>query len=370
MLSKYKNLDDVALHDILNRLLAEIKGADYSRAGAGQEYIDNLTKPLGSLGMLEEIACNLYCLNAGSQPLAVDPALLFTIAADHGVVAEGVSSAAQEVTRQMLLNFLADGAGINALCKSSGMGFLAVDAGVIGPDFPAQDKLIRAKIAQGTKNMVEGPAMTRREALLSLLLGFELAELAEKQGCKCIGAGEMGIGNTTPSSALYSVWLNLEPKDTVGAGAGLTGPGIAHKVKVVERALARNKAAVESGDPVEVLAAVGGIEIGVMAGIMLGAARASLPMLVDGFIATASFLTAWKLCPKVQDACFFAHASAEKAHARVLEMLGKRPMLDLGLRLGEGTGAAIGLGVMRAAVNMFNNMASFDSAGVTELEKG
>lgn len=365
MLSKYKDLDNILLNEILSRLVSSISGADHSLAERGQEHIDQLTKPRGSLGMLEEIALAMYCLGGGSTPLKVDPAILFTVAADHGVVTEGVSASVQEVTRQMLLNFLAGGAGINALCKSSLMGFVAVDAGVIGPDFPPHDKLIRAKIAQGTKNIVEGPAMTRREVMLALLLGFELVELALNQGCRCIGTGEMGIGNTTPSSALYSVWLGLSPDETVGAGAGLTDEQIRHKTNVVERALIANRTAIQSGDPIEVLAAVGGIEIGVMAGIMLGAARASIPMLVDGFIASASFLTAWQLCPKVQDACFFAHASAEKAHARVLEVMGKRPMLDLGLRLGEGTGAALGLNIMRAAASMFNNMASFSSAQVT-----
>lgn len=365
MLTKYASQSDEELAGAVKRLAADIKPADKALAAEARAYIDDLTKPKGSLGQLEDMAEALYCLAGGKRPLAVDPSLLFTIAADHGVVAEGVSSAAQEVTRQMLENFLADGAGINALCKSAGMGFMAVDAGVMAADFPAHNKLIKAKIAQGTKNIATGPAMTRREALLSLLLGFDLAGLAADQGCKSLGAGEMGIGNTTPSSALYSAWLGLPAADTVGAGAGLSDAQMAHKISVVERALAANKGAIKSGDPIEILAALGGIEIGVMAGIMLGAARASLPMLVDGFIATAAFVAAFKINPAVQDACFFAHASAEKAHAQVLNMLGKKPMLDLGLRLGEGTGAALGLPVLRAAAFMFNNMASFGNAGVT-----
>lgn len=365
MLGKYADFDVNRLDAALAGLVGEIPAVDPALAAQAQAYIDDLTKPKGSLGQLEDIARSLYALSGGKRPLEVDPSMLFTIAADHGVVAEGVSSAAQEVTRQMVENFLAGGAGINALCRSSHMGFVAVDAGVKGPDFPPHEKLIRAKIAQGTRNIAAGPAMTRREALLSLLLGFDLAELALNNGCKSLGAGEMGIGNTTPSSALYSVWLGLPPAESVGTGAGLDDEGVRHKISVVERALAANRQAVDSGDPVEILAALGGLEIGVMAGIMLGAARARVPMLVDGFIATAAFAAAWKICPRVREACFFAHASAEKAHAAVLERFGKKPMFDLGLRLGEGTGAALGLGVLRAAAFMFNEMASFGSAGVT-----
>lgn len=366
MLVKYSDFDDSRLNAQLERLIGEIPAADPALAAEAQAYIDDLTKPRGSLGQLESMAACLYVLSGGKRPLAVDPSMLFTVAADHGVVAEGVSSASQEVTRQMVENFLAGGAGINALCQSANMGFIAVDAGVKGPEFPPHDRLIRAKIAQGTRNMAEGPAMTRREALLGLLLGFDLADLALQNNCKSLGAGEMGIGNTTPSSALYSAWLDMPTADTVGSGAGLPSAQMSHKISVVERALAANKRAIESGDPVEVLAALGGLEIAVMAGIMLGAARARLPMLVDGFIATAAFTAAWKICPRVQDACFFAHASAEKAHAEVLRLLGKKPMLDLGMRLGEGTGAAVGLGLLRAAAYMFNNMASFSGAGVTK----
>lgn len=365
MIEKYAGFDDDSLSAALERLIGDIPSVDPALAKEAQDYIDDLTKPKGSLGRLEDVARRLYALAGGKRPLEVDPSMLFTVAADHGVAAEGVSSAVQEVTRQMLENFLAGGAGINALCNSANMGFVAVDAGVKGPDFPPHHRLIRAKIAQGSKNIAQGPAMTRREALTALLLGFDLAELARANGCKSIGAGEMGIGNTTPSSALYSAWLNLPPADTVGAGAGLGAGRIAHKISVVERSLAANRSAVASGEPLEILAALGGIEIGVMAGIMLGAGRARLPMLVDGFIATAAFVAAWKICPRVRDFCFFAHASAEKAHAGVLRTLGKKPMFDLGMRLGEGTGAALGLCVLRAAVHMFNDMASFGGAGVT-----
>lgn len=366
MIDKYDGLNDAALRAELERLLGEIPPVDQRLGKEAQDYIDDLTKPKGSLGQLEDIASALYALSGGKRPLEVDPSILFTIAADHGVTAEGVSSAKQEVTRQMIENFLAGGAGINAICKSSGMGFIAVDAGVKGPEFAPHERLISAKIAQGTRNLAEGPAMTRRETLLALLLGFELTELARAGGRKSLGAGEMGIGNTTASSALYSAWLELSPADTVGAGAGLSAEQMRHKTRVVERAMAANRAAVASGDPLEILAALGGLEIAVMAGIMLGAARARLPMLVDGFIATAAFVAAWKLCPQVRDACFFAHASAEKAHAAVLGLLGRKPMLDLGMRLGEGTGAALGLCVLRAAASMFNEMASFSGAGVTK----
>lgn len=369
MLAQYSGLGDAELEDILRAALGDIPnaapGRNPSLARAGQERLDSLTKPKGSLGRLEGIALALYCLADGRPPLAVEPGILFTVAADHGVTAEGVSSAAQEVTGQMLRNFLSGGAGVNALCFSAGLDFLAVDAGVKGPDLAPHERLVSAKIAQGTGNIALGPAMTRREALLALVLGLNLAAGAAARGYKCLAAGEMGIGNTTPSSALYSAWLGLPPEDTVGQGAGLSEAGLARKKEVVARALAANRAAVDSGDPIAVLAALGGLEIGAMAGLMLGAARARLPFLVDGFIATAAFVAAWKLCPKALDCCFFAHASAERAHSMLLKLLGQKPLLDLGLRLGEGTGAALAYPILRAAASMFNNMASFGSAEVT-----
>ncbi|MDR2892850.1 MAG: nicotinate-nucleotide--dimethylbenzimidazole phosphoribosyltransferase [Deltaproteobacteria bacterium] len=373
-----KALDLPALEAALADNLAAVRplGGEYTQEG--QHRIDNLTKPLGSLGQLEDMALRLFRLTAARQSSAprtlnfdaaprrlnLDPALLFTVAADHGVAAEGVSPVSQAVTRQMLLNFLAGGAGVNALCRNADLDFMAVDAGVLGADFDEHPELIRAKIAQGTANFTHGPAMRREEALRALLLGCELAGRAADQGYLCLAAGEMGIGNTTPSSALYCALLGMEPAASVGPGAGLRPDLLGHKAEVIARALRANAADVASGDALRILTALGGLELAVMTGIMLGAAARQLPMLIDGFIAGASFTVAWKLAPAVRDYCFFAHCSAETAHSRVLDLLGEKPMLDLGLRLGEGSGAALGMCLMRGAVHMFNDMASFASAGV------
>lgn len=338
----------------------------------GQRHIDNLTKPLGSLGRLEETALQLFCVEAvrtGAPPqkLNVDPGLLFTVAADHGVTAQGVSPHSQEVTRQMLLNFLNGGAGVNALCRNAAMDFMAVDAGVLGDDFAPHPSLIRAKIAWGSADFSQGPAMTRQECLRALGLGLQLAEIAVARGYRCLSAGEMGIGNTTPSSALYCAWLDIRPEDSVGTGAGLDPKLLSHKASVVRRGLEANAAALRSNDPLSVLAALGGLEIAVMSGIMLGAAEQKIPMLIDGFIAGAAFLAAWKIAPALADYCFFAHCSAEGAHRQALRLMGKEPLLDLGLRLGEGSGAALAMCVVRGAVHMFNDMASFEQASVNSV---
>ncbi len=364
MLSALKPLKLGQLSELFQQKLADIKPVDDKLRPVAQAHLDNLTKPLGSLGRLEDTAARLFCIAGGKLPLAVDKAMMFTIAADHGVVAEGVSSAKQEVTRQMLQNFLAGGAGINALCKSAGWDFLAVDAGVAGPELPHSPALISAKIALGTQNIAYGPAMSKEQTLMALLLGLDLALLAAKRGYRCLGAGEMGIGNTTPSSALFCAWLGFTPIESVGVGAGLPQEALAHKAQVVAKALSANKSSIDSGDALDALAALGGLEIAVMAGIMLGAAQSGLPMLIDGFIATAAYLAASRLCPAVDGYCIFAHCSAESAHKAVLEKLGKTALLDLGMRLGEGTGAAVALPMARAAAAVYNDMASFAGAGV------
>ncbi|MDR1125578.1 MAG: nicotinate-nucleotide--dimethylbenzimidazole phosphoribosyltransferase [Deltaproteobacteria bacterium] len=338
----------------------------------GQRHIDNLTKPLGSLGRLEETALRLFCIEAlrnGEPPrkLSVDPGLLFTVAADHGVTTQGVSPHSPDVTRQMLLNFLNGGAGVNALCRNAALDFMAVDAGVLGADFPPHPALIRAKLAQGSADFSQGPAMSRHECLRALSLGLDLAGIAAARGYRCLAAGEMGIGNTTPSSALYCAWLGIKPEDSVGTGAGLDPGLLAHKAAVVRRALEVNAGARQSSDPVAVLAALGGLEIAVMSGIMLGAATLKLPLLIDGFIAGAAFIAAWNIAPALPDYCFFAHCSAEGAHRQALKLIGRQPLLDLGLRLGEGSGAALAMCIVRGAVHMFNDMASFEQAGVNSV---
>lgn len=331
---------------------------------AGQTHLDDLTKPKGSLGRLEEIALRLFCIQNGKRPLAADPARIYTIAGDHGVTSEGVSLFPQEVTRQMVLNFLNEGAGINVLANTVGADLVVVDAGSCGGAFPEHPKLIQRKVAQGTDNIANGPAMSRENSLKALLLGIELADIAAAEGYRTVATGEMGISNTTPATALYSAYLDIDPADITGAGTGLDSKGIAHKTNVITRSLKANSAAIESGDPVEVLAALGGYEIAALAGLILGAAKNEQVVLVDGFISTAAYTAAAAICPHVEDYAFFSHASAEQGHRKILSALGIKPMHDLGLRLGEGTGAALTLFLLRAACNIFNDMATFSAAGV------
>jgi nicotinate-nucleotide--dimethylbenzimidazole phosphoribosyltransferase len=356
--------EDHSLPAFLAETVNNIAPPDQRLLAEARAYADSLTKPPGSLGRLEELAIRLYALQAGKTPLMVDPARLFTVGADHGVVEEGVSSAPQEVTRLQMLNFLAGGGGINAMCRASGIELVLVDAGVLGGDFAPRPNLVRGKIRQGTANLAKAPAMSREECLRALGLGLELAEQAAGQGCRCLGTGEMGIGNTTPSTALFCAWLGFSPEEVTGPGAGVPAVGLDGKAAVVRRALDLHRATRDTGDPVAVLAALGGLEIAVLAGIILGGAGKQLPVVIDGFIATAAFAAALQLAPHVGAYCFFGHASAETGHKAILEKLGQRPLLDLDLRLGEGTGAALAIPLLRAAACMFNDMSTFAQAGI------
>ena len=329
----------------------------------GQAHLDNLTKPLGSLGRLENVARRLFAIQ--QEAPAARPACMFTIAGDHGVVEEGVASCPQAVTIQMVLNFMQGGAAINSLCAASGVDLRIVDAGVAGGVFPAHEKFIDARIAPGTANIAKGPAMTPDQCARALQLGIDLAEKARTEGYRALGTGEMGIGNTTPSSALFCAYLGFTAEEMTGMGAGVPPAGLAHKAAVIQKALAVNAAAVESADPFAILAALGGYEIAALAGLILGGAARRMPVMIDGFIATAAFVAAWKIAPAVRDYCFFSHGSAEAGHGKALSRIGELPLLDLGMRLGEGTGAALGLFLLEAAAHAYNNMATFESAGVT-----
>lgn len=350
----------------LRTALDAIRPVDKGLLVPAQAHLDNLTKPRGSLGRLEEIAARMYCIAGGARPLTIDPARIFTIAGDHGVAQEGVSPFPQEVTRQMVLNFLSGGAGINVLCRTAGVDLRVVDAGCLGGAFPEHPALIQRKIAEGTANMAHGPAMSRETCERALLLGMSLAAEAAADGCRCVGTGDMGISNTTPSTALYSAYLGLDPAAITGPGAGLDSDAMRHKVDVIRRALDVNGAAVASGDPVEILAALGGLEIATLAGLVLGAARHGIACVIDGFISTAAFTAAWKICPHVRDYCFLSHASAEPGYRHVVDALEAGPLLHLGLRLGEGTGGALAVFLLRAAADIFNDMATFADAGVSE----
>ncbi len=343
--------------------LAALEPVNTGLEPAARAHLDNLTKPVGSLGRLEDLATRLYCIQDGRTPLAAAPARMITIAGDHGVVAQGIALTPQAVTVQMVLNFLNNGAGINVLCRAADVDFQVVDAGVLS-DFEPHERLVRAKIGRGTADLSQGPAMSRDDCLRALELGIALAEMAHADGMRVVGMGEMGIGNTTPSSALFCAYLGISPAEAVGMGAGIPPKGLAHKTEIIAQGLRANAEAVQSGDPVAVLAALGGYEIAALAGLVIGAARRKLAVMVDGFIATAACTAAARIAPAVTGYCFFSHGSAEAGHVRALKRLGQKPLLDLGLRLGEGTGAALGIFLLKSAAAIFNEMATFESAGV------
>lgn len=345
------------------RVVAAIRPVDDSFRTAGQARLDSLTKPKDSLGRLEELALQLYCLQKGNAPLKATPARMYTIAGDHGVVADGVTAFPQEVTEQMVMNFLNGGAGINVLCKTAGIDLCVVDAGII-PDLPDHPLLIKAKIARGTASLARGPAMSKEECLTALSLGLDLARQAREGGMAALGMGEMGIGNTTSSTALLCAFYGFSPEEMTGIGAGAPPAGLAHKIEVIAKALELHKDAVSSKDPLTILACLGGLEIATLTGLVLGAAREGLAVMVDGFIATAAYACALHMAPQVEGYCFFGHTSAESGHARALETMGKKALVDMGFRLGEGTGAALGLFLLRAAADIFNDMATFASSGV------
>ena len=348
----------------LSDVLAAIRPVDPALTPVAKAHLDNLTKPRGSLGRLEELAERLFALTGG-QPPVVDPARIYVCAGDHGVAEAGVSLFPQEVTRQMVANFLAGGAGINVLADTAGIDLRVVDAGCLGEPFAAHPRFAGSRVASGTANFLNSPAMSRETCLDALLLGVSLADEAAKEGVKALGTGDMGIANTTPSTALFCAYLGLAPKDITGPGTGLDAHGVSRKAAVIDQALARHGAVVASGDPVDILAALGGLEIACLAGLVLGAAANRLPIAVDGFISTAAYTAARAICPTVADYAFLSHASAEPGYAAIMSAMGQKPLLDLGLRLGEGTGAALALFLLRASANIYNNMATFSSAGVS-----
>jgi nicotinate-nucleotide--dimethylbenzimidazole phosphoribosyltransferase len=302
----------------------------------------------------------------GGEAPAADPARIFTVAGDHGVAREGVSAFPQEVTRQMVLNFLNGGAGINVLARTVGAELYVVNAGVAGPLFDQHPDLIQYKLGDGTNNFTQGPAMDETTCERALLFGAQLADQARADGIRTLLTGDMGIANTTPSTALYCAHLGLKPQDITGPGTGLGSEGVARKIDAIQRALAVNTDAVSSRDPLRVLAALGGFELAVLAGLILGGAANRQMILVDGFISTAAYVSAWKFCPHVADYAVLSHSSAEPGYAAAVRGLGGDPLLDLGFRLGEGTGAAVALFLLRSAADIFNTMATFDEAGVAE----
>ncbi|NOZ25046.1 MAG: nicotinate-nucleotide--dimethylbenzimidazole phosphoribosyltransferase [Nitrospirae bacterium] len=328
---------------------------------AAQRRLDNLTKPPGSLGRLEEFARRLVAIYETEMP-EMPKKVVFTFAGDHGVAEEGVSAYPPEVTRQMVFNFLRGGAGINVLARHAGAEVVVVDIGV---DFDFQDceGLVRRKVVHGTRNMTKGPAMTRDEALQCVEVGVELAGEYADKGFRLFATGEMGIANTTPSSAITAVLTGRPVEEVTGRGTGIGDEAFRRKVEVIEKAVSLNTP--DPGDPVDVLAKVGGSEIGGITGLCIGAAERGIPVVVDGFISTAGALIAWALNPAVADYIFAAHNSQEIGHKVMLAHMGLRPILDLDLRLGEGTGAALAMTLLDAGLKIYREMATFQEAGVT-----
>jgi len=341
--------------------LSSIKPVRRELYSAAQRRLDNLTKPPGSLGRLEEFARRLVAIYETEMP-EIPRKVVFTFAGDHGVAEEGVSAYPPEVTRQMVFNFLNGGAGINVLARHAGAEVVVVDIGV---DFDFQDcgGLVRKKVVYGTKNMAKGPAMTRAEALRCIEVGIELAGEYADRGFRAFATGEMGIANTTPSSAIAAVLTGRSVAEVTGRGTGIGDETLKKKVEVIEKAVSLNRP--DPKDPVDVLSKIGGAEIGGIAGLCIGAAERGIPVVVDGFISTAGALIAWALTPVVADYLFAAHNSQEIGHRAMLEHMGLRPILDLDLRLGEGTGAALAMTLLDAGLKIYMEMATFQEAGVT-----
>jgi nicotinate-nucleotide--dimethylbenzimidazole phosphoribosyltransferase len=347
----------------LARRLKAIRPPDPSAAPAAQRRLDELTKPPGSLGRLEELAVRLAVL-AGGRPPTIDRPVIFTFAGDHGVAAEGVSAYPQSVTTQMVENFLAGGAAINVLARQAGARLVIADFGVVGP-ISAWGGMISRRRGPGTANMAVGPAMSRKDALAAIEDGAALCDAALGEGAAAadlVGVGEMGIANTTAASAITAALTGADPAAVTGIGTGIDAPAIAHKVEVIRRALAVNRP--DGKDPVDVLAKVGGFEIAGLVGVILAAAARRTPVALDGFISGAAALVAVRLAPDAHHALFASHQSAEPGHAVILADLGLRPYLDLAMRLGEGTGAALFVHLARAAARIGSEMATFKSAGV------
>ncbi|MFA5081515.1 MAG: nicotinate-nucleotide--dimethylbenzimidazole phosphoribosyltransferase [Hydrogenophilaceae bacterium] len=321
---------------------------------------DNLTKPPGSLGRLEEMAVRLAAMQGRARPGA-DRVWIAVFAGDHGVVAEGVSAFPQAVTQQMLANFVAGGGAIAVLARELGASLEVIDVGSLAPE--PMPGVLWDKAGQGTANLATGPAMTEAEVIAALDAGRRSAERALAAGAELYLGGEMGIGNTTAAAALACTLLDLAGRELAGPGTGLDGHGVAHKAAVIERALALHAGAAR--EPLEALRRLGGYELAALAGACIACAQAGLPVLVDGFIATAAALAAVRINPGARDWLIFGHASAEPGHARLLAALSARPLLALDMRLGEGSGAALAVPLLRLACALHNGMATFAEAGVS-----
>ncbi len=347
--------------------IAELDPLDVVAMTATRAMLDGLTKPPGSLGRLEELAITLAGITGQARPSMARRAIVVA-AADHGVARRGVSAYPPEVTAQMVANFIGGGGAINVLAAISGASLTVIDVGVARaiPDVrpsPRGGRLVRARLQAGTADMTQGPAMSRETAVQAIEIGMTVVDELRGSGLDIVGIGDMGIGNTTAAAAIVAVMTCAAPADVTGHGTGIDDAARARKVAVIEEALARN--APDPADPIGVLASVGGLEIAALVGVILGAAAARVPVILDGFITGAAALIAVALAPGTLARLIAAHRSVEPGHAIVLDRLGLRPLLDLDLRLGEGTGAALGLQLVHAAVGIRDEMATFAGAAVS-----
>jgi nicotinate-nucleotide--dimethylbenzimidazole phosphoribosyltransferase len=348
--------------DMLGKTVKAIRPVNEEWYFHAQKHLDNLTKPPGSLGRLEEFARRLVAITENTRPV-LDKKAIFTFAGDHGVVDEGVSAYPKEVTPQMVLNILGGGAAISVLSRHAGADTVVVDIGV-DHAFGKVEGLVDMKVMRGTRNFAKGAAMTRDEAVRCLEGGIDLANAYARKGYNMVGTGEMGIGNTTPSSAIAAVITGAPVAEVTGRGTGISDETLARKAGVIEHAIRLNKP--DPADGIDVLSKVGGTEIGGIAGLILGAASNRIPVVVDGFISTAGALIAYTIEPAVKDYMFAAHNSLERGHRLALEAMGLSPILDLGMRLGEGTGAALAMLMIEAGLKIYKEMATFAEAGVTD----
>ncbi len=327
-----------------------------------KKRLDSLTKPAGSLGRLEEFAWRLVAITNQETPFLLSKKAIFIFAGDHGVTEEGISLYPREVTEQMVYNFIRGGAGINVLAKHASAEVIVVDIGV-DCDFGKQPNLIIEKVVRGTGNMKKGPAMTREEAEKCIDAGITIAIKFADRGYNMFGTGDMGIGNTTPSSAIAAVITGKNVSQVTDRGTGLSDRVLEHKIKVIEDSIALNKP--DPYDPIDVLSKVGGAEIGGIAGLILGGASRRIPVVIDGFISAAGALIAFAIDPAVADYIFAAHSSMEKGHNIILERMDLKPILNLEMRLGEGTGAALAMHIIEGGLKIYRDMSTFDEAGIS-----
>lgn len=343
----------------LETALKKIKKVNIEKMKEAEDRLNQLAKPQGSLGKLEKLAIKLAGISSELYP-SFEKKTHLVMAGDHGVVKEGVSAFPQEVTTQMVHNFLNNGAAINVLAAEIGAEIQIIDMGMI--DDLEQEKLIVKKVKNGTDNMTKGRSMSKKEAIQSLEIGIEIAEKYIKSGSKVIGIGEMGIGNTTASSAIIAVITKADLKDIVGFGTGLDPDGVKHKIEIIKTALEKNNPDPE--DAIDILSAVGGLEIAGMAGVIIGAAVNNTPVVMDGLISGAAALIAQKLNPEVVNYLIPSHSSVEPGHKKVYEQLGLTSFLDLNMRLGEGTGAVLAMPFLDSSISLMRKMATFTEAAV------